>query len=163
NRPRGDDLQLRSGETGIGGHPGHDFVRQVDDHGPGSLRCRRGGPDARRHDGRARLLPLSVGDADGLLDRLGLLEDAEHEVGDVGRPAEGTVPIGAALTTTMRRTSVACIARTMARVPREAMPASEFDRGPRPERTASAPSTADSSTAGSGAARSAVTTRTCPD
>lgn len=78
-----------------------------------------------------------------------------------GRPGEGTVPIGAALTTTMRRTSVACITWTMARVPCQATPVSEFDRGPRPERIASAPSTADSSAAGSAAARSAATMRTC--
>src|SRR5215207_8097706 len=83
--------------------------------------------------------------------------------GGFERPGEGTVPIDAALTTTMRRTSVACIAWTMARVPCEAIPASEFDRGPRPERTASAPSTADSSTTGSAAARSAVTMRTSPE
>src|SRR5215217_5628636 len=83
--------------------------------------------------------------------------------GGFGRPGEGTVPIGAALTTTMRRTSVACIAWTMARVPRQAIPASEFDLGPRPESTASAPATADSSAATSGVARSAVTVRTCLD
>src|SRR5215204_1967797 len=84
--------------------------------------------------------------------------------GDFGRPGDGTVPIGAALTTTMRRTSVACIAWTIARVPCDAMPVSEVDRGPRPDSTASAPATADSSTAGSAAARSAVTIRTAsPD
>ena len=70
---------------------------------------------------------------------------------------------GAALTTTMRRTPVACIASTMARVPREAIPASDADRGPRQESTASAPATADSSTAGSAVTRSAVTARTCLD
>src|SRR5215218_2163462 len=70
------------------------------------------------------------------------------------------VAIGAALTTTMRRTPVACIAWTMARVPCDAMPVSDVDRGPRPDSTASAPVTADSSTAGSAAARSAVTIRT---
>jgi hypothetical protein len=52
----------------------------------------------------------------------------------------------------------------MARVPCDAMPVSDADRGPRPESTASAPATADSSTAGSAAARSAVTMRTAsPD
>src|SRR3981189_1931285 len=84
-------------------------------------------------------------------------------LGGFGRPGEGTVPIGAALTTTMRRTSVVRIAWMMARVPCQAIPASDADRGPRPEITASAPSTADSSAAGSGAARSAVTTRASPD
>src|SRR5262252_4592963 len=67
--------------------------------------------------------------------------------GGLGRPGEGTVPIGAALTT------------TIARVPSEATPTSDADRAPRPESTASAPRTADASTAGSGAARSATTTR----
>src|SRR5215216_5323921 len=85
-------------------------------------------------------------------------------LGGFGRAGDGTVEIGAALTTTMRRTPVACIAWTMARVPRDAMPVSEVDRGPRPENTASAPATADSSTAGSATARSAVTIRTAsPD
>src|SRR5215207_6799121 len=80
-------------------------------------------------------------------------------LGGFGRPGEGTVEIGAALTTTMRRTPVACIAWTMARVPCDAVPVSDADRGPRPESTASAPATADSSTA-----RSAVTIRTAsPD
>jgi hypothetical protein len=37
--------------------------------------------------------------------------------GGLGRPGDGTVPTGAALTTTMRRTPVACIARTTASVP----------------------------------------------
>ncbi len=56
------------------------------------------------------------------------------------------------------------LAPTMARVPLEAIPASAFDRGPRPESTASAPPTADSSASWSGAARSAVTMRTlAPD
>src|SRR6266511_4675734 len=86
--------------------------------------------------------------------------------GGFGRLGDGTVPIGAALTTTIRRTPVASIAATMARVPREVMPASDLGlRGPSPDRTASAPATADASTAGSGAARSAVTMRTwlaCP-
>src|SRR4029453_2574814 len=76
-----------------------------------------------------------------------------------GRAGDGTVEIGAALTTTMRRTPVACNAWTMARVPRDAMPVSEVDRGPRPENTASAPATADSSAAGARAGRSAVTIR----
>jgi len=80
--------------------------------------------------------------------------------GGLGRPGDGTVPTGAALTTTTRRTPVACIARMTASVPGAVMPASAADRGPRPDRTASAPWTADSSTDGSGAARSAVTTRT---
>src|SRR4029450_1963469 len=84
-------------------------------------------------------------------------------LGGLGRPGEGTVAIGAALTTTMRRTPVACIAWPTARVPCEAMPASDAERGPRPESTASAPATADSSAAGSAAARSAVTLRTCAD
>src|SRR5919197_1186959 len=83
-------------------------------------------------------------------------------LGGLGRPGEGTVPIGAALTTTMRRTPVACIAWTMARVPCSATPTSAFDPGPRAEGTASAPSTADSSAAGSAADRSARTTRAAP-
>jgi hypothetical protein len=79
--------------------------------------------------------------------------------GGWGRPGEGTVETGAALTTTTRRTPVACMAWTMARVPREAMPVSRLDRGPSPESTASAPATAGSSISGPAAARSAVTTR----
>src|SRR6266498_1276663 len=63
--------------------------------------------------------------------------------GGFGRPGDATVETGAALTTTMRRTDVARIAATMARVPREAMPASEFEWGPRPESTASLPAIAD--------------------
>ena len=59
--------------------------------------------------------------------------------GGVGRPGEGTVPIGAALTTTSRRTPRAFIAETMARVPGAVMPASARLRGPRHEITASAP------------------------
>jgi hypothetical protein len=70
------------------------------------------------------------------------------------------VEIGAALTTMMRRTPVACIAWTMARVPRQATPASDAETAPSAEITASAPLTADSSTVGSGDARSALTTRT---
>jgi hypothetical protein len=41
------------------------------------------------------------------------------------------VPIGAALTTTMRRTPVACIAWMMARVPRDVIPVSDNGRGPK--------------------------------
>src|SRR5713226_3165933 len=70
--------------------------------------------------------------------------------GGVGRPGEGTVPIGAALTTTMRRASVDFIASTIARVPRDVIPASDNDRGPSPESTASAPATADFSAPKSG-------------
>src|ERR1039457_641439 len=81
--------------------------------------------------------------------------------GGFGLAGEGTVPMGAALPTTRRRAPAAFIAAAMARVPCVAIPASAFDRGPRPESTASAPSTADLSVAGFGAARSAVTTRTC--
>src|SRR2546422_6527219 len=51
--------------------------------------------------------------------------------GGCGRSGDGTVPIGAALTTTMRRTFVAFIAWTMSRVPCHATPASADDRGPR--------------------------------
>src|ERR671910_512589 len=80
-------------------------------------------------------------------------------LGGSGRPGEATVPTGAALTTTTRRTPVACIAWTMARVPREAIPASALDRGPRPDSTASAPATAGTSSSGPAAARSAVTAR----
>ncbi len=72
------------------------------------------------------------------------------------------MPIGAALTTTSRRAPAADMAAAMARVPRDAIPASARDRGPRPDSTASAPATADSSAAGSAAARSAVTARTPP-
>ncbi len=84
-------------------------------------------------------------------------------LGGLGRLGVGTVPTGAALTATMRRTPAAFIAATTAGVPWEAMPASEFECGPRPESTASAPATADSSAAGSGAARSAVMARTSRD
>src|ERR1019366_2186951 len=73
-------------------------------------------------------------------------------VGGFGWAGEGTVPMGPALTTMMRRAPVAFIAAAMARVPWVATPASEFDVAPSPESTASAPSTADSSDAGSGAA-----------
>src|SRR5437764_7545060 len=45
--------------------------------------------------------------------------------GGFGRPGDGTVPMGAALTATMRRTSVAFIASAIARVPCHAIPASE--------------------------------------
>src|SRR3989440_12064638 len=37
-------------------------------------------------------LSFSVGDADGLLDRLGLVEDAQHQVGDVGPGCRPTAP-----------------------------------------------------------------------
>src|SRR5882724_6129543 len=81
--------------------------------------------------------------------------------GGYGRPGDATVEIGAALTTTMRRTPVACIAWTMARVPCQATPTSDLETAPSAEITASAPLTADSSTAaGSGADRSALTTCT---
>src|SRR5439155_22236360 len=80
--------------------------------------------------------------------------------GGCGRPGDGTVPIGAALTTTMRRTPVAVMASTTERVPRALTPASALDRGPRPDRTASASLSADSSAAGSAYARSAESTRT---
>ena len=56
--------------------------------------------------------------------------------GGFGRRGEATVPIGAALTRTRRRTPAESMASTMARVPRAAMPASDFDRGPRPESAA---------------------------
>ena len=71
-------------------------------------------------------------------------------LGGFGLAGEGTVPMGAALTTTMRRAPVAFIAAAMARVPWVAIPASAFDRGPRAESTASAPWTADVSVAGPG-------------
>jgi hypothetical protein len=80
-------------------------------------------------------------------------------LGGVERPGEGTVEIGAALMTTSRRTPVAFIAWMIARVPCEAIPLSEIDRGPKQESTASAPPTADSITAGSAATRSAATMR----
>src|SRR5207247_9918910 len=81
-------------------------------------------------------------------------------LGGFGRPGDATVEIGAALTTTMRRTPVAFIAWTMARVPCQATPTSDLETAPSADITASAPLTADSSTAGSGAARSALTTST---
>ncbi len=81
-------------------------------------------------------------------------------LGGCGRPGDGTVPIGAALTTIRRRTPAACIAWTIAPVPRVATLASALERAPRPDSTASAPATADSRAAGSTAARSAVMTRT---
>jgi hypothetical protein len=74
----------------------------------------------------------------------------------MSRPGEGIVEIGAALTTMMRRTPIACIAATIARVPYSATPAVAIGLGPTPDSTASAPATADSSAAGSGAARSVV-------
>ena len=64
-----------------------------------------------------------------------------------GRLLEGTVLTGAALTATMRRTPVAVIAAAIACVPAAAIPASELECGPRPDSTASAPATADSSAA----------------
>src|SRR6266542_2503055 len=48
--------------------------------------------------------------------------------GGWGRPGDATVPTGAALTTTRRRTPVACIAPTMARVPCETLPADTAGR-----------------------------------
>src|SRR5215469_13280044 len=81
--------------------------------------------------------------------------------GGLGRPGEGTVPIGAALTTTTRRTFAAFIAWTIALVPREATSASDRDRGPSPDRTASAPATAEFRVAGLGAHRSALKMRNC--
>src|SRR5215475_14385607 len=84
-------------------------------------------------------------------------------LGGVGRPGDGTVDTGAALTTTIRRTPVAFIAAIMLRVPCEAIPAWDRDDGPSPERTASAPSRAGSSETGSAAFRSAVTLRTLTD
>src|SRR5262245_9130428 len=80
-------------------------------------------------------------------------------LGGFGRAGDGTVEIGAALTTMIRRPPVACIACTMALVPRQATPASDAEAAPSAEITASAPLTADSSTAGSGDARSALTPR----
>src|SRR4029453_1976818 len=73
------------------------------------------------------------------------------------RPGDGTVPTGAALTTTTRRTPVAASPGR-----RPSCPGGDagVGRGVRPDRTASAPWTADSSTDESGAARLAVTTRT---
>src|ERR1039457_3324738 len=71
-------------------------------------------------------------------------------VGGFGRAGEGTVPMGPALTTMMRRAPAVFIAAAMARVPWVATPASEFDVAPSPESTASAPSTADSSDVGEG-------------
>src|SRR5262249_30047705 len=68
----------------------------------------------------------------------------------------GPVPTAAALTAPMRRTPVTFIAATMAGVPWTTIPASEFECGPSPESTASVPAIADSSVAGSGAARSVV-------
>src|SRR5213596_1643885 len=64
--------------------------------------------------------------------------------GGFGRPGEGMVETGDALTTTTRRTPTAFIAWTIAHVPCEAIPASEIDRGPRADSTASVPSTAES-------------------
>src|SRR5262245_60834152 len=63
----------------------------------------------------------------------------ESYLGGVGRAGEGTVEIGAALTTMIRRTPAACIAWTMARVPCQATPASDAETGPSAEITASAP------------------------
>src|SRR5262249_49875749 len=81
-------------------------------------------------------------------------------LGGFGRAGDGTVEIGAALTTMMRRTPLARIACTMASVPRQATPASDAETAPSAEITAPAPLMADSSTARSGDDRSALTTRT---
>ena len=83
--------------------------------------------------------------------------------GGFGRPGEGMVETGDALTTTTRRTPTDFIAWTMARVPCEAIPASEIDRGPRADSTASVPSTAESIATGSEAARSAIIARISGD
>src|SRR2546427_11325288 len=83
--------------------------------------------------------------------------------GGCGRSGDGTVPIGAALTTTMRRTFVAFIAWTMSRVPCHATPASADDRGPRAEITAPAPATAASGAAGPAAPGPVLRMRTWPD
>src|SRR5262249_56224500 len=77
--------------------------------------------------------------------------------GGWGRGGEGAGEMGAGVTPMIRRTPAACIAWTMARVPCQATPASDAETGPSAEITASAPLTADSSTAGSGDARSALT------
>src|SRR5439155_700031 len=70
--------------------------------------------------------------------------------GGFGRPGEEMVETGAALTTTTRRTPTAFISWTMARVPCEVIPASEIDRGPRADSTASVPSIAESIAAAKG-------------
>ena len=62
----------------------------------------------------------------------------------------------------IRRTPAARIASVIALVPGAAIPASELLCGPSADSTASAPATADSSTCGSGRARSAVMTRAAP-
>src|SRR5262249_19135236 len=68
----------------------------------------------------------------------------------------GTVPTGAALTAPMRRTPVTFIAATMAGGAPTPIPASGVGGGARPEGTPAGPAIADSSVAGSGAARSVV-------
>src|SRR5262245_1765842 len=80
--------------------------------------------------------------------------------GGFGRPGDGTVPIGAALTTMILFTPTALIACTIARVQRAATPASADDRAPRPDRTVSAPRIADCSVIESGFARSVTNVRT---
>ncbi len=77
-----------------------------------------------------------------------------------GLAAVGTVPIGAALSTTRRRTSPARMASTRARVPASAIPASAFEVAPSAETTASAPRTASASATGSGSAKSTRTALT---
>ena len=69
------------------------------------------------------------------------------------------MPIGAALTTMMRRAPAACMAWVMALVPLAATPASALVRGPSADSTASAPATAGWSAAGSAEARSAAVAR----
>src|SRR5439155_7974341 len=83
--------------------------------------------------------------------------------GGFGRPGEEMVETGAALTTTTRRTLTAFIAWTMARVPCEVIPASEIDRGPRADSTASVPSIAESIATGSEAAKSDIIARISGD
>src|SRR5262245_6043531 len=77
--------------------------------------------------------------------------------GGRGYAGDGTVPMGAALTTRSRRVPVARIASTIAVVPVEATPVSDFERGPSPDSTASQPFTAAFRAPGSGWARSTAT------
>ena len=80
-------------------------------------------------------------------------------LGGCGRPGEGTVPMGAALTTMTRRTPAARMACVMTLVPLAATPASALVRGPSADSTASAPATAGWRVAGSAEAKSAATAR----
>src|SRR5207302_1571722 len=86
----------------------------------------------------------SVSESDGSMERLGLPERAKHEMGDVGARNEEAAP-------------------QILPVRRAVGAGHGLVGQPWRESTASAPPTADSRAAGSGAARSALTARTPGD